>query len=73
MLQTSYWILGIGLTMTGVGLTLLYQGEALKRSRQNQDIGKRSYGAGLAWTVLGGLIVLTGFVVFLMVQAGIIQ
>ena len=73
MLLTAYWALGIGLTMAGVGLALQYQGEALKRSVQTQDIGKKSYVTGIAWTVMGGFIFLLGFVVWMLVQFGCIQ
>lgn len=72
MLQTAYWALGIGITIIGVGLTLLYQGEALKKSKQTQDIGKKSYGAGIAWVVLGSFTLLLGFAIWALVQCGFI-
>ena len=73
MLQTAYWALGIGLTMAGVGCTLQYQGEALKKTKQTQDIGKKSYNTGIAWIVMGGFIFLLGFLVWVLIQLGFIQ
>ncbi len=73
MLQTAYWALGIGLTMAGVGRTLQYQGEAFKKSAKTQDIGRKSYSTGIAWTVMGGFIFLLGFVVWCSVQLGLIK
>jgi hypothetical protein len=73
MLQTAYWALGIGLTMAGVGRTLQYQGEALKKSAKTQDIGRKSYSTGIAWTVMGGFIFLLGSLELCLVILGLIQ
>ncbi|MCX6008834.1 MAG: hypothetical protein NTW48_02125 [Chloroflexi bacterium] len=73
MAQIGYWALGIGLTMVGVGFGLQYQGEALKRSKRTQDIGKKSFNTGIAWKVMGIFIFLLGFAVIMLVSFGLIK
>jgi len=73
MLQTAYLALGVGATMVGVGLALQYQGEALKKSEQTQDIGKKSFRAGVAWQIFGGAIFLVGFILGILTPLGIIH
>jgi len=65
MLEASYFAMGTGVTSVGIGLALFFQGQALKRSTQTQDIGKKSSGYGIVWLCMGGLFILAGLCIYL--------
>jgi len=71
--EMTYWLMGIGATMAGVGLGCKYQGEALKRSETTEDIGKKSFAVGAVWEGVGFAALVAGFVIFMLVKFGVIQ
>lgn len=73
MVEMTYWAMGIGATMAGVGLTCKYQGEALRRSKKTEDIGKKSFIVGKVWEGIGFSAFVVGFVVFMLFHYGIIH
>ena len=72
MLQTAYWALGIGVTIVGVGLSLLFQGQALKLADNTRTIGKASYAMGVVWMILGCFCFVFGFIVYVLVKYSLI-
>ena len=65
-IEFSLWLLGIALTMIGIGYALYYQGSVWAKPKQQESIGECAKKVGRVWIVLGivygiGAIVLTIF------------
>jgi len=67
MIDTSYWAMGTGVTMIGVGLALYYEGQALQITEATRIIGKKAFGYGIGWIVMGAMALLVGFFAWLMI------
>ena len=56
----AYYLAGIGITVAGVGLQLLFQGEALKKVAKTNELGRWSSSCGIFWSILGLIAVIAG-------------
>lgn len=54
------YLVGIGITIAGVGLQLMFQGEALKRSVNTIGLGRGAFSIGIFWIVLGLIAIVSG-------------
>ncbi|GEM_PF-3220149 len=59
-MEMAYYLAGIGITVAGVGLQLVFQGEALKKTVRTNELGKGASGFGIFWAILGLIAVIVG-------------
>lgn len=53
MNETVLWLIPVVLAYVGIGLGLMYQGDALARPEQSKSIGRKMRYVGWVWTGLG--------------------
>ena len=65
-IEFSLWLLGIALTMIGIGYALYYQGVVWTKPKQQEIVGKRSLRLGRVWLVMGLVYGILAVVLFLL-------
>lgn len=59
-MEIAYYLAGIGITVAGVGLQLVFQGEALKKVAKTNELGRWASSSGIFWAILGLIAVIVG-------------
>jgi Na+/proline symporter len=55
MENTIYWLIGIVVAFTGIGLGMPYQGKVLLKPEDSKKIGKQLHKAGIIWIAIASL------------------
>jgi len=66
MIDITYWAMGTGITIIGIGLALFYEGQAFKTSDMTRKIGEHAFITGIIGITLGTFFMLLGFSIWLM-------
>jgi len=57
----AHYLFAIGVAISGVGLTLLFQGMSLRYPQKTNKVGKWAYILGIIWTGMGIIPLVVGF------------